>query len=96
MGEHPVSEWGMHRASAGRVLTEPETTFPGWHERASERRNAPRLAWHSVRKEIQDPFCPEGPTPKKSSMRMRQPLPSVLREEETRGTDTTSILGGKA
>lgn len=41
-----------------QVLNEPEIVpFPGWHKGKGPR-ECPLLGWHSVRNEIQDPFCP--------------------------------------
>lgn len=51
----------MLRTSAGRALAEPDTV-PFQAGREKGQRDAPLFARHSVRKEIQDPFCPESPT----------------------------------
>lgn len=96
VGKHPVSERWVLRTPAGRVFVEPETVpFQGRHrERAKGHPLPPHLAWHSVRKESQDPFCLESPQEEPHEGEI---MPTEHpREEENQGADVVSTLRGKS
>lgn len=72
----------------------PRLCLSGLAQRKGKGTPRPRLAWHSVRKESQDPFCLENPQEEQHEGEI---MPTEHpREEENQGADIVSILRGKS